>query len=106
LMLLLVCLSAHAGQDYKWVRQVQIDPSAVTINFNVVRPSELRIMMRKRTRTALNNRVLYQNYKRGLAILDRSTELGTCRCEVYVVSLQDAQTIEHEIRHCHGWVHQ
>lgn len=84
-----------------WRRVVVADE--VTITTHVVSINELVEMQTGRRVDVRNVR---HTQHRGFAKLYRNTESGAWTCHVYVTANASADTLEHETRHCHGWVHE
>jgi hypothetical protein len=102
--LLFVLLTAPAHASEQWTRAAVVDAVAVTVT--EVTEAELAQLRakheRSHDRSALGRVVPMHRY--GFAILHRNKYTGAFRCEVYIASL-DPETLEHELRHCNGWVH-
>ena len=100
LSLVVVCLMAPAnaaGREH-WTRAVVVDEVAITVH--IVSAKELaRVMDAK-----WNLRDLALDDGKGHAKLYRNMETGAWSCHVYL-SKPDPQTLAHEARHCHGWIH-
>ena len=95
---ILANVRAHAAPSLVW--KLAHDVPAVTIELKVVTLSELKSVLHKhdpRNQLAAPKTV-------GFSLLMRNTA-GAYRCEIYVLRANDSETIEHETRHCHGWVH-
>lgn len=98
----LVNVRAHAAEQWTQVATVE----EVAIRVSQVTEAELARLRAKHEpsdRSALGRVVPMHRYGFALLMRDRST--GAYRCEVYVIDAGDSQTLEHETRHCHGWVH-
>lgn len=74
----------------RWRRVAEV--TEVTINVHVLSPT----MLAYRFRGAELH---------GHAILLRNRETGAYTCNVYVTPEASPETLEHERRHCYGWVH-
>lgn len=104
LALLTLALTARANSytgEPTWRRVVVADE--VTITTHVVSLDELIEMQTPRQRDMRNVRMTHH---RGLAKLYRNTATGEWTCHVYVTASASSSTLEHETRHCHGWVHE
>jgi hypothetical protein len=102
LFVLLATTTAHASE---WTRVAEVDAVAVTIT--EVTAAELRAIQAKHARPSSDRSALGRTvpmHRYGFAILHRNKDTGAYRCEVYIASL-DPETLEHELRHCDGWVH-
>lgn len=104
--LALLAGSAHAGDGYQWSRVAKVE--SVSVSVAQVTELELAALRSKYEhsidRSALGRVVPKHRY--GFALLFRDKDTGAFRCEVYVSNTNDAETLEHELRHCNGWVHQ
>lgn len=90
--LLIFCGSARANE---WTRAVEVDEPAVTIH-TVDRATFTRTMREYGHKPRLGSV--------GFSVLGKLE--GAWTCYVYVLDHRDRETIEHELRHCHGWVHE
>lgn len=99
LLFVLLAAPAHAGE--RWTRSAVVSDVAVTVT--VVTLEELaRLSPRELGGPA---RLANPRPVHGFAKLYRNTETGAFRCDVFVPEHAPAETLEHELRHCHGWVH-
>lgn len=93
--------SAHAEQ---WQRAVIVDSPAITVTVatrgEIARLRASHPMLKHSAAELAKVRWLY-----GFSILYRDKLTGAYRCDLYVSSLEDVATIEHETKHCNGWVH-
>lgn len=96
-VLLSVALTTEAA-SFRWKRAVEVED--VEINLNVVSPSELQRVQRDYANVHRND-----FSTKGFSILYRNTETGGFRCEIFVTNAAK-EYVEHETRHCYGWVHQ
>lgn len=105
LVFLVLVAPAHAAYPLKWQRVAEVNEVAVTVK--AVTVAELAALQLEHARgidrSALGRTV--PKHRDGFAILYRDTTTGAYRCEVFVRDESDAKTLEHELRHCHGWVH-
>lgn len=74
----------------------------VKIETHTVSLSEL-IAMQDQKRDVRNVR---GTQHRGLAKLYQNTVTGDWTCHVYVPAAASRDTLTHEFKHCHGWVHE
>lgn len=99
---------AHAASDgYQWERKVTAEDVAVTVA--VVSELELAALRAKYERQPIDRSALGRvipKHRYGFAMLYRDKTTGAFRCEVYLRDADDAATLEHELRHCHGWAHE
>lgn len=105
LVFMLLAAPAHAAYPLKWQRVAEVDAVAVAVK--AVTAAELAALQLEHARgidrSALGRTV--PKHRDGFAILYRDTTTGAYRCEVFVRDPEDATTLEHELRHCNGWVH-
>ena len=95
----LAAFDAPAQTDrYRWRHAYEIDDVAITVTV-VESATEMRRLRSRFGNVPVDN-VLRTELK-GFSVLYRRD--GQYLCTIYVA---DAETIEHETRHCHGWVHQ
>lgn len=94
---LLANVRANAAEH--WRREVLAEDVAITVH--VVSSEELLRMMHT---VRWDSRTIATNHK-GHARLYRNRETGAWTCHVYVNVDATEETLEHERRHCHGWVH-
>lgn len=95
LAVLVVALASSAHAE-TWRRAVAADDVAITVHV-------LTIEELKRKSGTRTNRDLHASAY-GWSVLYR-TPAGELRCNVYVTADATEATLEHERRHCHGWVH-
>jgi hypothetical protein len=95
----LLNVRAHAAEH--WTRVAEVTDVAITVEtVSTLRLARLQgatdyhSMIDKGSREA----------RHGYAVLSRNRVTGAYSCVIYVVRA-DASTLEHETRHCHGWVH-
>lgn len=98
LLFLILAAPAHAAPSLTW--KLAHEVPAVTIELKVVTRNELFALLQKHDR----RNQLAAPKTVGFSLLMRNTA-GAYRCEVYVLRSNDSETIAHETRHCHGWVH-
>ena len=105
LLVLAICASSARAEEVperlRWERAAVADDVAITVH--VVGVDELRRLTGSNPFAMPTAR---QSHRKGLAKLYRNTASGAWTCHVYVLEDATEQTLEHELRHCHGWVHQ
>lgn len=99
LLLIVLASSARAAPSLTW--RHAIDVPAVSVELREVTRLELLELLRKHDR----RESLVPSKTLGFSLLIRNAHTGAYRCELYVLQLEDIATIEHETRHCNGWVH-
>ncbi len=90
----LVAVPAHAET---WTRAAVAEEVEI-----IVRVLTVEELVRKMDATR-ELRNLRKEHHNGYAVL--GTKAGAWRCYVYVTANATDATLEHERRHCHGWVH-
>ena len=96
---ILFASATHAAPSLNWRRAVEVQEVAIEVR-QVARLELLELLRKHDPRESL-----VPSKTVGFSLLKYAPSSGTYRCELYVLSLEDARTIEHETRHCHGWVH-
>ncbi len=91
------CSSAEELERVKWTRAVVADEVAVSVN--VVTIQEIN----RKTGVVADMHDLHES-RHGFAVLYRAHS-GELKCNVFVTKDATDATLEHELRHCHGWVH-
>ncbi len=102
LLAIVITQPAVADRTYSWKRAHDI--SDVTITVKVASSDDDMRRLRAQFGNVPVDNVIRTELK-GFAVLWRSKDDGLYRCTIYVAKGDDTQTIEHETRHCHGWVH-
>lgn len=98
---------ARCSAAEQWSRVALADEVAVTVS--QVTELELKALRHKYEERGIDRSALgrvFPQHRYGFALLFRDKETRAFRCEVYVHDTADAVTLEHELKHCHGWVHQ
>ena len=96
-ILAVLALAGHCSAE-TWTRKVVADEVAITVHV-------LTIEELNRKSSGLVTMGQTRAAKHGYAVLYRAKD-GTLKCNVYVTADMTEETLEHERRHCHGWVHQ
>lgn len=85
----------------RWERVAVVESVAITVH--VVGVDELARMQGKPWQ---NYRDLRKSHRHGFARLYRNAATGAYTCAVYVTrETNTPAALEHETRHCNGWVH-
>lgn len=100
LLTLLVTSPAHADR-FSWKRAYQIDDVAITVTI-VESDAEMRRLRAEFGNVPVDN--VIRTELLGFSVLYRRE--GAYRCTIYLADAADSETLAHETRHCHGWVHQ
>lgn len=96
--------TAHAAERWNWRRVAVADEVAITVQ--VVSAVKLASLMHIADAHAFIDKGGRMS-RHGYAELRRNVVTGAYVCTVYVTAENSsAETLEHESRHCHGWVHQ
>jgi hypothetical protein len=99
-----VLVAAVAGvaqaDDYEWRRAVDVE--YVEMTAAQVSTSYMRKMREKYGHPNYPAAEAWRGA--GLALLWKRED-GVYVCNIYVLDIEDRRVLEHEIRHCHGWVH-
>jgi hypothetical protein len=98
-----ILANVRATAEERWRRVAVVEDVAVT----VVEVSELKLASLQHMTDA---RSLIDKGARasrhGFSELRRNVSTGAYRCTVYVTAATNTpEVLEHETRHCHGWVH-
>lgn len=88
---------AEAGERFEWERAVVVPSYSLAIEYHTVSRYELLAYVRKTDGRA-------HRRTRGHATLYRRAD-GTFRCEVRHLREASREVLEHERRHCRGWIH-
>lgn len=99
--LLIVCFLYALGASYHasaetWTRAAVVDNAEITVY--VVTEEQLRKLQRRRHISQMITPT-----PGGYAVLGKIA--GRDVCHIYVTSEATPETIEHEKRHCAGWIH-
>ena len=98
LLLTLLPLAACANDGYHWRKVADVD--RVTVIVHEVSSEKLRGLQ-----GSIDFHTAAYREGRGFAILYRNKSTGRYSCDVFVLNEDDSKTLEHELRHCHGWSH-
>ncbi len=107
LIVAVLAVAARCSAAEQWSRVAVVDEVAVSVS--EVTETELKALRHKYEERVIDRSALGRvipQHRYGFALLLRDKETGAYRCEIYVKDSADAETLEHEQRHCHGWVHQ
>jgi hypothetical protein len=99
LLVLVLANTAHAAPSLTWRRALEVREVSIEVR-EVTRLELLALLDKHSPRESLSPPKTV-----GFSLLMRNQRTGAYRCEVYVIDAGDSQTLEHETRHCHGWVH-
>ena len=91
-MLLIFTSVAHAETSLKWRRIAEPDAVAITVT----------VLTRKEMAAAVKSR----DFARAYSQLMRNKTTGAWSCHIYVLADSSDETLNHEKRHCAGWIHQ
>lgn len=91
---------AEPPERLRWERVAIVEEVAITVH--TVSVEELANLTHTKQWDMRNVR---QTHRHGLAKLYRNRATGAWTCHVYVTRDVTEATLEHERRHCRGWVH-
>jgi hypothetical protein len=98
LLPLLLIGTAQAGQYgvYDWKQVTDVPDSQLTVIVKEIAEPQMRVLVYGAKQDP-------RQAPLGRSILSKTDDHYICR--VYVLDRDDKPTIEHELKHCHGWIH-
>ena len=95
-LLLIGTAQASPYGVYDWKQVTDIPDSQLTIVVKEIAEPQMRVLVYGAKQDP-------RQAPLGRSILSKTDNHYICR--VYVLDRDDKPTIEHELKHCHGWVH-
>jgi hypothetical protein len=95
-----LALASTVGMAEEWEHTHHV--ASVTITVEQVTRRELAQLSGL---AAADVRSIDYDHGMGFSVLRINTKTREARCTIYVVVLDDAETLAHETKHCNGWTH-